>query len=108
MGGDSEKRKKLLDFLNQKAFEPVLRASKQDYSNEADQKLLADVQRRTKSEQERFACYENAEKVKQMFEGDLDSRPAKKVQAELRKLGLPTLPDLEEEFEQICEESGVK
>ena len=99
---------RLVHFLNRTAFDPVLRASPSDYKSESDKKVLADVQRKTKTEKERYAGYESAAKVKQMFEDDLNSEPAKKVHRELERLGLPTIPSLKAEFEQLCEREGVK
>jgi len=36
------------------------------------------------------------------------SEPAHKLDKELKKLKLPTLPDLKDEFEQICDKLEVK
>ena len=41
------------------------------------------------------------------FRRDLDSAPAKRIHAELRSLGLPTINDIREEFERHAEELGV-
>ena len=41
------------------------------------------------------------------FKRDLSSAPAKKVHAELRSLGLPTLEDVREPFERKARELGV-
>ena len=46
----------------------------------------------TRSEKERSAIYESAEKVQEMFEDDLNSEPAKQVQQELERLHLSKLP----------------
>jgi hypothetical protein len=101
-------REKLIRFLNRRAFEPVLRASPDDYPSEADRALLDDVKRRTESEQKRYReRYHTAEDVRTNFLRDLGSEPAKKVHAELRRLKLPALPDLEDDFLQLCDELGV-
>ena len=100
-------RQKLVDFLNRKVFDPVLNVSPDDYESESDREALAHVQRSTRSEKERYASYESAEKVKEMFEDDLNSKPAKQVQRELDRLLLPKLPDFKEEFERLCQKGGV-
>jgi hypothetical protein len=41
------------------------------------------------------------------FRRDLESEPAKRIHAELRSLGLPTINDVREEFERRAEELGV-
>jgi hypothetical protein len=62
----------------------------------------------TRSEKERCASYESAEKVQEMFEDDLNSEPAKQVQQELDRLHLSKLPDFKQEFEELCQREGVK
>ncbi|WP_137389624.1 hypothetical protein [Rhodoligotrophos defluvii] len=103
----SDAKAKLVDFLDRKAFEPVLRADPDRYS-ESQRAKLEDVKRATESERERFRNYESAEKVYQMYRDDLSSEPAQEVDRELRDLNLPTLKDVREEFEQLAEELGVR
>ncbi len=86
----SNTRQKLLDFLNRKAFDPVLNGSPDHNKSEADKKALEHVQRGTKSEKERYASYESAQKVKEMFEDDLNSEPAKKIQPSLTSSTCPS------------------
>jgi hypothetical protein len=62
----------------------------------------------TRSEKERCASYESAEKVQEMFEDDLNSEPAKQVQQELDRLHLSKLPDFKQEFKELCQRVGVK
>jgi hypothetical protein len=101
-------REKLVRFLDRRAFEPVLRASPDDYASEADRKALEDVKERTVAEQKRYRqTYRTAEEVRTNFVRDLSSEPAKKVHAELRRLNLPALPDLEDEFLDLCDDLGV-
>lgn len=100
-------RQQLVEFLDRNAFDPVLSASEDDYSSEADKRALRDAQDSTRSEKERFHNYESAQKVKEMFQDDLSSEPAKKIQRELNRLNLPSLPDVEEEFMKKCEELDV-
>ncbi|XYI02652.1 hypothetical protein ACMHYB_24015 [Sorangium sp. So ce1128] len=101
-------RDALIQFLDRRAFEPVLRASSGDYASDADRELLEDVQRRTATEQKRYReSYQTGEEVRTNFLRDLSSEPARKVHAELRRLRLPALPELKDEFLTLCDELGV-
>ena len=73
-------KRKLVDFLDERAFRPVIRAKPEDYP-EGKRDKLRDVQRATESERERFRNYESAEKVYQMYRDDLTSDEAKEVDA---------------------------
>lgn len=90
-------KQELLHFLDQHVFDPILRASPDRYS-EADQRKLKDVQDRTKSEKERFRTYSSAREIIDNFKSDLHSSTAKRVNSELEKLKLPTLPSVKDEF----------
>lgn len=104
---DQDKKKQLVDFLDKKAFEPVLHASADRYDGK-DRQTLQDVQRRTREERDRYRNnYKSAGEVKVNFQRDLDSEPAKKVHRELKSLGLPTLNDIRGEFEQLCDKLQV-
>ena len=48
-----DKKKKLLDFIDKKAFDVVINADPGKYSKE-DQKKLEDIQRKTKNEKDQF------------------------------------------------------
>ena len=99
-------RDKLLDLLDNKAFDPVLQASPDDYKGD-DQEKLKDLQKTTKSTKESYHEYDSAEKVRQMFRDDLSSDAAQDVHQQLRDLGLPTLNDIKPEFERVADEVGV-
>ncbi len=102
------KRQELLSFLDRKAFDPVLKASPDRYQGEADRRALEHVKRSTKSEKKRYhENYGNAEEIRKRFLDDLDSEAAKKVDSELRRLDLPCLPELKDEFLQLCDSLGV-
>jgi len=45
--------------------------------------------------------------VKNNYLSDLNSSTAKKKNAELEELGLPTLPQLKDEFTQLCDELDI-
>lgn len=104
----SNAKEKLVDFLDRKAFEPVLKASPDAYESEGDRRKLEHVQRATRGERERYhEQYDSAEEVRDNFRDDLNSGPAKEVHRELRDLGLPTLNDVSDDFDRLCREVGV-
>ncbi|MEX2591600.1 MAG: hypothetical protein WD426_02415 [Anditalea sp.] len=103
-----EEKKRLLDFLDIKAFDPIINKSKEDYDSENKKKKFEDVKRSTEKEKERFHNYNTAEDIKENYRRDLSSEPAKKVHAELKYLDLPRLPDLKDEFFQLCDDLNVK
>jgi hypothetical protein len=100
------KKDELVRFLEERAFKPVLNAEPKGRSA-AEQKKLEHVQKATHAEIERFHNYGSAKEVVANFRRDLDSRPARRVHAELRSLGLPTIHDVREEFEHLVEALGV-
>ncbi len=67
-----------------------------------------DVVQSTENEKNRFHNdYRTAEDVKNNYSSDLNSQTAKKKNAELQALGLPTLPQFKDEFIRLCEALGV-
>ena len=102
----ADKKDELVRFLEERAFKPVLSARSKGRS-EAEQKKLEHVRKATRTEVKRFHNYGSAQEVVTNFRRDLDSEPAKRVHAELRSLGLPTINDIREEFERRAEELGV-
>jgi hypothetical protein len=104
---DTEKRRKLVEFLDRKAFDPVLSTSVDKYSGRQREKF-EDVRHSTESEKQRFHDdYRTAVDVKQNYLSDLNSQTARKKNAELKELGLPRLPELKDEFLHLCEELEV-
>ena len=100
------KKNELVRFLEERAFKPVLNAKPKGRS-EAEQKKLEQVQKAPRAEIERFHNYGSAQEVVTNFKRDLGSEPAKRIHAELRSLGLPTINDIREEFEKRAEKLGV-
>lgn len=94
-------RNELLHFLDQHVFDPILHASASHYSG-SDRDKLKDVQDRTQSEKERFRGYSSAQEIIDNYKSDLHSSTAKRVNAELEKLKLPTLPSVEDEFMKLA------
>lgn len=97
----------LVRFLDERCFQPVLKADPKGRSL-AEQRKLEHVQKATRAEIDRFHHYGSAKEVVVNFRRDLESAPAKRVHAELRSLGLPTLHDVRDEFERRAEELGVQ
>lgn len=96
---------KLLNFLDHHVFDPILKASPDEYSD-ADKKALKDVQDRTRSEKDRFHHYSSAREIVNNYKSDLHSSTAKRVNSELEKLKLPTLPSVQEEFLRMAADGG--
>jgi hypothetical protein len=97
----------LLRFLDSRVFNPILRAKENDY-REPDQKALADVQGSTKSEKERFHGYRSAQELRDNYMADLHSETAKRINKELKRLNLPRLPDVKEEFLALADGQNKK
>src|SRR5438046_2721327 len=95
-------KKKLLGFLDSRVFNPILRARKDDYK-ESQHKALADVQSSTKSEKQRFRGYGSAQEIRENYMSDLHSEAAKRINRELKRLKLPSLPEVKSEFLAIAD-----
>ena len=98
-------KSELLRFLDERVFDPILKASPDRY-READQKKLQDVQDRTRSEKDRFHHYGSARDIIDNYKSDLHSSTAKRVNSELEKLKLPTLPSVEDDFLKLAGDDG--
>jgi len=103
---ETDARQKLVTFLDQKAFRPVLEADHSAYPD-SQRRKLADVQRRTETEIARFQNYGSAQEVMTNFRRDLHSDAAEKVHRVLKELGLPTVNDVRPEFEKLASSLGV-
>lgn len=91
----------LVAFLDRRVFDPILKAGPSGRS-EHEKRELEDVRNRTRTEQERYHHYPSAQKVVEMYRSDLNSEKARKVNAELKRLNLPILADVEEEFMKLA------
>lgn len=99
-------RDQLMDFLQKKAFDPVLNASPDRYDSDSDREKLEHVQDATRREVERFRERDSTSGIIGEFKGDLSSEPAEKVHRELHALDLPALPDIEDDFRKKVEDLG--
>jgi hypothetical protein len=102
----SDTRQKLVDYLEEHAFNPILDADAGDYSG-SERDKLADVQRATKAEIERYRGYGSAQDVVENFKDDLSSDEAEEINRELKTLDLPRLCDVQDGFEKLVRELHV-
>jgi hypothetical protein len=102
----SDTKHQLTEFVIDRAFEPVMRA-RSDGRPDADRKMLQHLQQATRAEIERYRHYRSAAEVITNFKRDLTSEPAKKVHSQLRRLRLPTLEDIKDEFESKARDLGA-
>lgn len=94
-------KQELVHFLDQRVFDPILRAKPDEYSGH-DRDMLEHVQKATRTEKDRYHHYGSADDVIQNFKSDLHSSAAKKVDSELSRLKLPCLPDVKDEFLELA------
>ena len=97
-------KKQLVNFIDRKAFDKILHAHAKD-GKDADR--LKELQEKTKKEQQKFHGYDSAKEVKENFLDNVRSKPAKKVDRELKDYDLPTLPELKDEFMELCDKLDV-
>ena len=104
---DGDAKRKLVDFLEHRAFNPVMGT---DPHNFADDKrvMLAHVQRATQSRIDRFRSHDSAQEIVSDFKRDLASDNAGDISRELKDLGLPTLNDVRDDFEKLAHDLGMK
>ena len=107
IGTDEGKRKELLSFLNQRVFDPILRALPENYKGEDLKGKLSNVKRRAESEKHLFHEFQTADEIKRKYLAALDFRTAKRIDHELDELKLPSLTKAKEDFLSIGEELRV-
>ncbi len=100
-------KSELLSFLDHRVFDPILRARADGYS-ESDKKKLADVQDRTRSEKDRFHHYGSADDIVRNYKSDLHSDTATRVNSELQRLKLATLPSVKNDFLKLAGDKDGK
>ena len=72
-----------------------------------DRENFEDILRKTKNEKKKFQNYKTAEEVNENFLQNVHSKPVQKLDKGIDHLGLPTLPQLKDDFKKLCDESGV-
>lgn len=103
---DPDARDRLLDFLERRAFKPILSKSPRDYPSPAERRKLEEVQDATRRDVKRFKSCRSAEGIIDEYRGELSSDAAERVRRELHTLGLPALQDLRDEFRSHARELG--
>ena len=115
MAAGQTARKKLVRFLDQEAFDPILRARPDRYSA-ADKAKLDHVKGAPARTRQRYhGDYASAEEVRDRVRDDLSSGAAQQVQRQLDELGLPTMHHVRDAFEhaavvthqKLCRDLGV-
>lgn len=107
MSAEKDARKKLLDFIDKNAFDVIINTSPDKYKGK-DRDDFEDVLKKTKNEKKKFHDdYKTAKDVKENFNQDVNSEPAHKLDKTIKHLGLPTLPEIKDNFKKLCDKLGV-
>lgn len=108
MRSKGQDREKLIKFLDQRAFDPILKTSEQQYETEKQKSKLREVKARTKRDKRRYhEEHRTAEAVRNAFMVDIDSTETQQAARDLEHLDLPRLPDLREDFLKLCDDLDV-
>lgn len=97
---------RLIDFLDEHAFGPVLAASPERFPQEKRVALRA-AQVETRRERERFGRGASPEEIYRTYHEELAAPAAADLHRRLRELDLPTLEDVRIDFEQMAGDLGV-
>jgi hypothetical protein len=107
MSAKKDARKELPDFIDKKAFDVILNTSSDKYQGK-EREDLQHIKEKTENEKRKFhEDYTRAEDVKKNFLQDVRSEPAGKLNKDIKRLGLPTLPELKDDFEKLCDKLNV-
>ena len=99
----SERRQRLLDFLESHIFRPILQAPLDRVDR---REAIEDAQCRTERRRIRYRACATAEEVYAHFLADVDSSSGQ-LDRELDRVGLPTLAALRGQFLALCDELGL-
>ena len=97
---------RLIDFLDEHAFDPVLAASPERLPEGKRGELRA-VQVEMRRERERFRRGASPDEIYQTYHEELEAPGATDLRRRLRELDLPTLDDVRVDFEQMAGDLGV-
>ncbi|MDA8387233.1 MAG: hypothetical protein M0Z58_01050 [Nitrospiraceae bacterium] len=103
---EGKKREQLIEFLDEKLFDPILRASPDDYESQDSRKKLHDVKKHIEKEKLRFRdrdAYPAAADIKKSILLDLQSKTGEKMGHDLDQLDLPRLTGIKDEFLKLCD-----
>ncbi len=96
-------KQELLDFLDKHIFLPILHASERDLSIKQLEDLK-DLKHRTHEDMGRYHGYDSADKIIEMYKGDISLESAKAINARLQDLSLPRMVDVRDEFLKLAGE----
>lgn len=103
----SDARDRLIDFLDERAFDPVLEARPSGL-DEPERRMLDDVKSRVRGEKARYHdLFGTASEVRTHFLRDAREQSEGVVGRELSRLRLPRLAELKDEFLRLCDDLGV-
>lgn len=98
---DTDVTHRLVSFLDEHVFDPVLRARAEDLPA-GKRAALLEMQQAMRRERTRFHGYSSAAQVYREFHDDVNSQDERARQRTLHDLGLPTLADVRIDFEQMA------
>jgi hypothetical protein len=101
MATDQMAREKLVQVLDDQAFDSSLRASRDRYAANDKSKLKHVKGTTERTKQRHHHEYTSAEEVQDRLRDDLSSSAAQRWQRKLEQLGLPTLHEVADEFEDL-------
>ena len=89
-------------------FDPVIQKRREQFGSKEDKQRFDDAKR--KMEEERHRYHDNcptSNDIKANVVRDLESRTSRRLNANLRDLGLPTYWDIGEKFLEMCDNYKV-
>jgi hypothetical protein len=105
MDHQKEKAKTLIDFLDQKVFNPIMEARPELYSSEREQRMLEYVKKFTSTEIDHFHRKNNSpEQILDMFFRELYYETSGILGKDREDLELPRFLEIREEFMGLFED----
>ncbi len=77
-------KQQLLDFINKKAFDPILKAKPNKFNDE-DREAFEEVRRKTENEKKNFEEYSTAEEIKKNYLSNVRFKSGCKSKQSIRK-----------------------
>jgi hypothetical protein len=103
---ENDAKKELINFINKRLFDPIIKAKPGKF-DEKEQQEFDEVKRKTENEKKNFEAYGSADEIKKNYLSNVRSKAAAKVNDQLKKFDLPTMPEHKDEFMQLCEKLGI-
>ena len=103
-----DKRRALLDFLDEQVFLPAINADPALYGDSGDRKVLASVRKRVHKTRTQYQQqYATAAEVRANFLMDLDSKFGQDLATDMWCLKLQRFEDVRQKFFNLCATLGV-